>query len=529
MYIYFKFRKLIKIPSAKEQIDSIRPGVMQVTKEKNTIDFWFYSLSRQSYIKYTLDNNLNIQSDSSIRAPVSVLKNGLPNEYYFNFAKQQWESIEYISNRPTINEKGVVEHVYNLCTGKEDCVQKRNRTYIKFQFSGTTLFWNEQRRKLQKYKRNVFPIDNGIRVCKFTINRYKSYLGLSVSLLDDDDDDDIEQDNMSVYFEKNSNDKWILKTCEPSSIMFFNGHSCKQRTKYLGNDIGGRQVDEIVRHGQLHESELVDDIDKHHSMFIYLLKLSNIHSIYVDLNNDSKTYLADITVYKSCHQSLYIIGKLKSAQYSPIDDGDSYEWEMQQIIDYDRIDESGGVYKYCPLLEKPKKVIRLDLKSELSYDNLFLVYRNKIHFLNDKFTALLNLVLLEKKFSVIQDTQFNIDTEDNKLVMINSSVTKCYNLLPHIRKYELLNLHSDTCVLYCQVMGETIFDIYTETRLLFDFIENLHLSSFFNRRNFRTIQDDFQFNTWSCNIKVQQPETYSYISLCDLYNLDEYAKQVYVY
>lgn len=527
-YMYFIFRKNVHQPLTFDQLtQQLLPGLSELTKTQNTIVLWFYSLSKKRYVQYTLDNDLKftLNENENTHRRVGNLANG----FYFNFSLQRWEKVNFLDRAPYINNKhNTIEQRIQTChTSQLDgggdiiCEETVKKASIRTKVGNEIYSWDEGNKILFQNVHSSFPQSKDVNVCMFTSNRYKEYLRISFRSTLEENDGDKEQ-RIDVYFARKDNG-WILNECSGSTNQktVFNGVKCvidtttDQTTEKTKN--GFKAYNEVFNTKLLH-SDLVNDNIK--TIKSYYLHLNAIYSKHINMNIKDKIYLLDINFYKSCSSTIFIVGKRKTNIDTNFieNDGNMYDWRLEQVINNTT---SSALLKekqqFLPVLEQPFKLF-LTRNGELTtVEKRFVIYKNNIYYSYDY------LVKLQDVLSGLLN--YEIDTDHYENVHNSNSIVSNSFLIPHLRKYEIENSHGTLCNLYATFAGNCILDVYGETRLLIDYIENIHRYSFFQRNDdYPVIDDDFQIETWSCAQNVDNPKMYTYIALVDMFeNLAKHA------
>lgn len=581
LYLYITFRHDVKIATAAEYIQQISPGLTSLTDTTSNIDFWFYSLSYRKFRKYTLDSNLKISLDATAKAPAQV--NKLTNGYYFNFGQQRWEkkyphtdtpvpkfSIDSLGKTTNSLEQKFIRCYLVLQNDDDDistssssnvidevCDEMTNQVFVKTNIRNRAFVW--QNDKLQQAdSMNYFPLTQ--LVCKVTLNRYRQYLGIdgfaAISDVDDDDDDTINNNDaddvntknnmewdVGIYFARENvdTDSWKLRECERPNDMIFNGTLCVSRPSSSSSSslddipyISGRyntNLDMITtRTSELFPYPLPSISDLQHnniqSITRYYLRLNDDYSRHVNLNVDEKIYPITVTFYKSCHKTICIVGEPKTTDVTSHDeeDGDNYNWHLKQIIDNAARNSLLQLQQnFCPILLQPLQLFYSRTGEIHTVDRPFMIYNNYIFYLESHFLNLYTVLIANKSYELIK---YNLENDTGlATVALHNEIQG--NLLPHTRKYLFENKHGGLCTLVATFAGDTLFDLYIETRLLVDYLDNIHSYSFYNRSTYPTIADDFNISIWACAaLNDVNMEMFQYIALTDLYNLEEYATQV---
>lgn len=513
IYIYLTFRHPKNIiPTAATCIEQISPGLTELTKVHDELVFWFYSLSEGRYKKYTLDDKMKITEDT--KAQANAIVNKLSNNFYYNFGLQRWEKREFIKDSidvPTIdNITRSIEQKYMLCfldetTNSLVCDENRMQSFIKLRIGDEQYTINEKTQKLELIMQSVFPSANTAQ-CKFTSNRYREYLGLYYDYRNENDN--IEQ-NIGIYFVYSDTMKrWHPKECESVAEMFFDGTTC--RRKYGGTLLRGslyaahRHINEIFTK-QLVSSDLQhDDILDIKS---FVLNLTPTISMCLNMNVHTKRYMLDNNFYNACYYTLFVVGAGTG------DDGDTYEWSIEQNFDESSKNKLLNVYQQlCPRLMEPLQAIYVRDMSTFTVDRPFVIYKNYIYYMQE---------YLMKFYRKMIGSSYDIIKVDE---MFTTHTVRDITLLPHLRQYTIVNDRKQKCIAYAMFAGETVFDIYVERRLIIDYVKNLFRYDFYMRdKIFPILEDDFQLDTWSCVYSVNEPNMYVYLSLVDIYNMYEFA------
>lgn len=519
-YIYFTFRHNVKIQTAEQLIEQLSPGLTELTKTENEIVFWFYSVGRQKYVKYTLDSELKITEITN--ASANNMVDNPSSGYYFNFSKQKWEKINFTDKLPYVNAtRNTIEQRFQICRtqeldggGEVICTDDVKRTFIKMNISDELYSWDTDVQKLVLRAKTAFPSD--ATMCQFTINRYKEYLGV---LYNSDDYGNTEEKKIGVYFKYTDKDGWLLVECPNTETMHFDGRVCVNN-----NDLesgGGRNYSVPPTHNlsnEIFNSKLTNSDLVHREaldLASYCIQLNVTHSICINMNTPTKTYeVGGVDYYKSCANTIFVIGTARSIENFQINNGDHYDWKLQQLIDNNIRDLLMSTNRrFCHVLEQPEKIFYTNTGEISDEKRHFVIYKNNIFYMFEYLGKLM------EKISSMQ-TMYTIDDDDNnngENLNINQNIMN-NKLLPHVRKYEIVNKHATKCILYAMHVGECVFDVYGETRLLVDFIEDIHHYDYFNRATYPIIEDDFSIDTWSCAQNVEQPEMFTYIPLVDIYN-----------
>lgn len=573
LYLYITFRHDIKISTAAEYIQQISPGLTSLTDTTSNIDFWFYSLSYRKFRKYTLDNNLKITLDETVKAPAQV--NKLTNGYYFNFGQQRWEKKYAHTDTPvpkfssdslgkttnSLEQKFIRCYLVlqnddnNMSTSSssnvidEVCEEVTNQVFVKTNIRNRTFVWHNDKLQQADFT-NYFPSTQ--LLCKVTLNRYRQYLGIDgfSAIIDADDsintnnDDGNTKNNMEwdvgIYFARENvdTDSWKLRECERPNDMIFNGTLCVSRpsSSSSSDDISymsGRyntNLDIITtRTSEIFPYPLPSISDLQHNnirdITRYYLRLNDDYSRHVNLNVDEKIYPITVTFYKSCHKTICIIGELKTTDVIPLEeDGDNYNWHLKQIIDnVTRNSLLQLQQNFCPILLQPLQLFYSRTGEIHTVNRPFIIYNNYIFYLESHFLNLYNVLTANKSYELIK---YNLENDTGlATVALHNEIQG--NLLPHTRKYLFENKHGGLCTLVATFAGDTLFDLYIETRLLVDYLDNIHSYSFYNRSTYPIIEDDFNISIWACAaLNDVNMEMFQYIALTDLYNLEEYATQV---
>lgn len=542
MYIYYIFRHCVKIPTAKSYIDQISPGVAALTTTNDSIVFWFYSLEAKRFKKYTLDANMKIAYDEKARVHIDI--NKLSNGFYFNFAKQRWErkiynnKIKMNEQRPHINTNtDSIEQYYNLChiidasaTVKKlemQCDELRNQVFVKLKINDDSYSFNENTLQLELDKKSVFP--TGVILCKFTINRYKEYMGIYYDYRNNQQN--VEQ-QIGIYFHKIDN-RWQLKECSRPSKMYFNGSVCKLLNNSEDDEITNidsrnvhRRNDEIFTNHTVRTELKNNNIDEMESHY---LQLNTTYSTYINLSTNYKVYpLLDVNFYKNCTPSLYIVGKRNfNDSINENEDkntGDSYKWQLQQIINRESVNVMISLNQnWCPILNEPLKIFNIKSDEITSVGTPFIVYKNYTFFMKDFCLKLYHKIMdIEVYVKNPQPIQGRSATNEDDIVD-PKKVEDIQHILPHLRKYIINDTQLTKHELYATFSGNTLFDIYAETTLLIDYIKDIDTYSFYNNNTFPVVDDDFQIEKWSCVQTTEYPDTFTYISLVDMFGLESYS------
>ena len=533
------FRHCVKIPTVKEYIEQISPGLSELTKTKDEIVFWFYSLEEKKFKKYILGGDMKITLDTNAEAYDVV--NDLKSKFYFNFIQQRWERkiTNKNSQRPTVDkDRHIIEQHYSLCYINEGntkildnnvafnvaantiCEERRNQAFVKLKIRNVNYNFNEKTLQLELDTKSMFLTN--ATMCKFTMNRYKEYLNISYDQNNETDNNEIQ---IGVYFYRDSetDNKWILKECEKPEEMYFDGSICRQREDVnMLNAIENKlDLSKIIMATHINESDILnnksllsDELPQNGKDLLqsHYLKLNASHSAYVNLNVEEKIYALDVDFYKSCHYTFFIVGQKKS------DISNEYEWKLEQMInDVARNKMLEIKQQWCAIIQEPRKIYNVQTGSYMYLRQPFVFYLDYIFYMRDIFLKLVKRIEDTKQYIIADES--NKDAPENK----NSENVQNKILLPHIRKYSIVNKHNDKCILFATFAGNTIFDIYAETRLLVDFIEDIYKHEFYNRNLFPTISNDFQLGLWACVEKVDKPEMFTYISLVDMFGLSGYA------
>lgn len=503
LYIYITFRHIIQIPTAEKSIEQISPGLMQLTAKQDKVVFWFYSLSAKRYKQYTLDSEMNIQYNDEAIAPPQVVE---PNSsYYYNFGLQRWEKkIPHADTpSPIITDNDSIEQKFTLCyiydnDQTEICDDIRNQTFIKTSIDNSTFIWKDG--MLTEYAVMVFP--TSVNICKFTMNRYRQYLGLSINTISTSDN--IEQE-MGVYFEKDTNDNWRLKECERPYDMIFNGSMCIEKTSILSSRHHHHRHTNVVRlNEEFTRNATYSDLahTENKPLNSYYIQFNPTYSTYVNLNVDNNLYNIDTPFYKSCSKTIFLVGDTT--------DNITYSWHMEQIINNStRVELLKMNQRLCPILNDPFKMLFCRGGEIMRTPQQFIIYRNRRFIMEDFVQSLVGAIYASKDYTIVNNYYGG---------MISN-----YLLLPHTRKYLMKNSDAITCEVYCVFVGEIIYDVYLETRLLIDYVDDIHNYNFYRCTMFPIIKDDFQLDTWSCAQDVSDPDMFTYISLVDIYGLEEFA------
>ena len=538
-YVYYTFRHCVRIPTPNEYVEQISPGLSELTKSSDKIIFWFYSLEEKKFKKYILSDDMKITLDT--RAETYDVVNDLGNKFYFNFIQQRWEKkIIDKNSHPIIDkDRNIIEQRYTLCYINDQntnipsnkvfnvasntiCEERRNQAFIKLKIRNVNYLFNEKTLQLELDTKSMFLTNE--TMCKFTMNRYKEYLGKHY---DQNNEIDNKELQIGVYFYRDSvNDKkWILKECERQDEMYFDGSVCKhkenknilEQTVYdkvdLSKLIMANRIDEgdMLLNNRMLLSEETSQDDKN-LLHSHYLKLNASHSAYVNLNVDEKIYSLDVEFYKSCHYTFFIVGQKKS------DISDEYEWKLEQMInDFARNKMLTIKQQWCALIQEPRKIYNVQSGNYMYLKQPFVFYLDYVFYMREIFLKLFGLIESRKQYIITEES--NRDTYENGK---NDNV-KNKILLPHVRKYSIENKTKTKYDLYATFAGNTIFDIYAETILLADYIEDIYKQEFFNRDLFPTISNDFQLGIWACAEKVDKPEMFTYISLVDMFGLEGYA------
>lgn len=513
IYIYFTFRHVVNIPSVREYIEQISPGLVQLTATQDVVKFWFYSLSTEKYHQYTLDSDMNIIYKHAAIAPDRVAE--LNSGYYFNVSLQRWEKKTPHDNTliPTLNQNGSVEQIFTLCyilsdtidaEHEEICHDVRNQTFIKMQIEDNTFVWSNG--VLNQYSPSVFPTVGN--TCMYTTSRYKQHLGLSVDT--EFEDDNIEQE-MGVYFVrvKTGDDVWKLQECERPDDMIFNGTTCIDKTlvKHGGNKNSSRINsnvsrirDEFIKSAKYSNLTHIDvqAIESHY------VQLNNTYSMYVNLNLKEKMYSLDSNYYKSCMGTIFLVGREKKNR-----DKVAHTWVIEQLVNNEtRNDLLNSSIYCCPIFHEPHKIFYCRSGEIIEMSRRYVIYGGKIFYMQDFIIPIIDEISNMTNFT-IADNYYDAEIVDSKL-------------LPHTRKYTMRNRNDITCDIYCTFVGQTIFDMYIETHLLVDYVDK-DLYEFYGCEKFPTIQDDFYIDTWSCAQEVNNPNMFTYISLVEIYGMQDFA------
>lgn len=493
------FRHCVKIPTVEEYIEQLSPGLSELTKTSDEIVFWFYSLEAKKYLKYVLGADMKITHIPN--ASTLAVVNDLENKFYFNFVRQRWEKKEQQKNntRPIINkDRNIVEQKYSLCYidgDKTICEETRNQAFVKLKIRDVNYVFNEKTLQLELDIKSTFPEDVSETMCKFSMNRYKESLGLDYDQNSETDNTELD---IGVYFLRDGT-KWVLRECTPSvDDMYFDGTTCRQRENLL--KASAKFVTQRAKRVNVVIAERIsEDASPGDLMRSHYIKLNASHSAYVNLNAAEKIYSLDVDFYKSCHYTFFIVGS-----------DDEKEWKLEQMIN--------GVAKrkmmatkqqWCPVLEEPRKVFDIRAGSTLYLKQPFVFYMDFIFYMREIFLGLHERILGTRQYTIMGDEEGEENGVKNKI------------LLPHVRRYVLEDMQ-----LFATFAGNSIFDIYAETRLLETFIKDMHKYEFYDTNLFPSIDDDFQLGVWACVIEVAKPEMFTYISLADMFGLDAYARTI---
>lgn len=511
-YIYFTFRHGIKIPSAEECIAQISPGLMQLTTDTNNVIFWFYSLTSNSYQQYTLDSEMKITHNTQAVPPPQVRK--LNSGYYYNFGLQRWERKTPLTQTPIVdNTGGSIEQKFTLCyltRGDDDdhvteiCDEARSQTFLKMRISNDVFVW-QNNLLTQDIPTTIFP--NSGNVCKFTINRYKQYLGLTPT---PSDVDNIEYE-LGVYFEKDDGGVWQLKECSEPDEMKFNGTICIYKTKTrarINGDGGGGGDKLLIRINEgFTRAATYSDLLHTDAMEInsYYIQLNDIYSTCVNLNVRYKVYEFEPTFYKSCNKTIFISGTQSTTATN------KYTWTLEQLIfNVTRSELLQTPRRVSPLLEEPLKMFYCLTGEVITLTKPFIIYENNVFYVSEFMLPLVQRITdMKKNYTVLDDFSGSMITNPT--------------LLPHTRHYVLENRRGKLCDCYAIFVGDIIFDMYVRTQLLVDYLPNIYEYEFYQRETFPTIKTDFLLDTWSCAQPVEDTQMFTYISLVDMYGMQELA------
>lgn len=516
VYIYVLFRHSIKIPTAAEYIEMLSPGMQQATTGTEKLVFWFYSLSEQRYRMYTLAaENMVVALVTEARAPRQC--EDFSKGFYFNFGKQRWErkvrigQPVLVDDLVTTNIKSI-EQKYTLChltaDNEEVCTDMVDQTFVKMRIRDVDYRW--QNNTLQRTTPNYFPT-TGDR-CKFTVNRYKQYLGIDSTDEAAQVHDNTEQD-IGIYFERLHNGIWQLQECKPSvETMQFDGEGCRPRAIAfpLVPSVLLRRSNELLPTGVVGEDDNKLITSTHEHIEGYWVRLNSSHSMHINLNVLDKKYPLDVDFYKSCWKSLFLMGVISN---------DTYKWSIQQILDNTYRQTVLDIQQqYCPILDEPYRIFYVRTGETLPVERPFIVYRNMIFYLFEYLSPLITMLVTRLVPMTDKMDELMLAATENAVVSDN-------HLLPKVRKLIIENRHSDECQVYVTSCGKTIMDVFIETRLLVDYLEDMHKYDFFQRATFPIIEDDFNVATWSCaNNEIADMDMFTYISLVDMYTgLAEYA------
>lgn len=540
VYIYFTFRHVVRIPSAAENIEKISPGLAQLaTDGRDKIVFWFYSLSQRAYIKYTLDANKNIEmvndgdgDDYNLPERVKNLSSG----YYFNVGKQRWERKIPIDSMPRFVRAGSLEQRFRICylTGrdgddgdtntninddgyKEICQETKLQTFVQLEIRDDVYEWKNEMLTLSSSSSSSSSFPKDRVKCKFTTNRYRQYLGLAP--LTSTPDNDIERD-LNIYFEyekaKGDGDDgvWKLRKCErPDSI--FDGETCISVSRsistplpIIGTNKAIKRVNELFTQRTAKTERITNK--RQQDMNIYRIQLNSEHSTFVDLNVEQRIYVYEEDFYRSCDKTIFLVCEGDDGGGGASD----CVWSLKQIINNntrENLLQQGQ--QLCPILEDWHKVWHISTGEIVSLEQPFVVFHDELFHVDDNLLTLVAHIQSIKGFRIVTKSDGNVQN---------------VQLLPHLREYSVKNKHNTMCRVYAMYVGAVILDMYIETRLLVDFVDNVHKYDFYLRPMFPTIVDDFQLDTWSCvhdgggdNTPTQM---FTYIALVDMYpGLRKYA------
>lgn len=509
VYMYVTFRHNVKISTVESYIKDISPALTELTKTRDTLVFWFYSVSEGKFKKYILDNKMKIHFDVNAEADSKI--NNLENNFYFNFGMQRWEKITFYDKKPTINmERNIIEQQYSLCylddingnhNSDDDiiCQDMKYKAFIKLNIRDQRYIWKND--KLYLDIKSVFPTDSS--TCKFTINRYKEYLNVYYDYRDEGDGN-IEQ-KMGVYFMKNEQtNKWELKKCERPNEMYFDGSTCRNLNDDKTGISGSRKL--FVKNREFLKRKFTHSDLKHvevNTIVSFGLQLNSNYFMYVNMNVSDKIYPLNLDIYKSCKKTLFVIGIKKDPVASDLQ-GENYDWKLEQIIDRKvRDDLQKDFQDFCPLLEHPLRILDVRSGEIKTVDKPFIMYKNHIFYMKEDFLRLYNK---------ISSTNEYVKNENE------NGYVKNQDLLPSSRIYTFENHSNTKCKLYSKFIGKTIIDVFIDKDLLVDYLDNSHYT-FFNRISHPLIRDDFHIKEWSFMYDVENSENFIYLSIIDLYGI----------
>ncbi|WBR61489.1 hypothetical protein [Drosophila suzukii associated hytrosavirus 1] len=507
LYVYFTFRHNVTIPTADEYIAQISPGLTQLTDKQSEVVFWFYSLSEKRYLKFTLDQDMKTTIDVSAKTHERV--NHPANRYYFNFVRQRWERMIALEEKPKMRERDSIEQNYELCyidningDAEPICEQIRHQTFMKLNIHGERYRWTGK--QIQQDTKSVFPTD--VDVCKFTMNRYRELMNIYYDYRDEKANTEI---NFGVYFMKEDG-QWKLYECQHPNHMFFNGKTCVYKYNRLPSD--SNAINEY--HKQIKEEDIPHTINypdtehiNYEDIYSYHLHLNASHTMHINMNVNEKLFLVNTDFYATCYRSIFVAGEPKFENMSRDEDmnGMNFKWSIEQIIVSQAIEEMKSEYlNFLPLLERPLKMFYIATGEILTVDKPFVIYRNSVFYMHDYLFEIYNK-LMEANYEHPNGIDISIEPMHD---------VSHQTILPHTRLYRV-----DDYVVYAIFSGETIFDMYIETKLLADYLQDIEKYDFYNRNTYPVITDDFKVDTWSCvSQNVDKPEKFTYISLVDMFN-----------
>lgn len=511
-YLYFAFRNNIQTPTVAQLVEQLSPGLSDLTKTHDTIVFWFYSISADRYHKYTMDRSLvaKLVADARVHDRVADPTKG----FYFNFGLQRWERTTYVDAQPTVTEDSIEQRTQVCYTTEVDgsgnlvCYDDVKKTLIRLQIKDTQYKWDKGRGVLVSSLASVSFFPARENMCKFTSNRYREYMGLEPT---DEAYGNVEQ-KVNVYFVRDTTTKWQIRECANEN-MFFDGQVCK-----IDAEIAAIEP-RTMKHGGASSGIFLvrqqsSDLEHRDAPKItsYYLHLNNTYSTYVNVSAAKKIYTFEYNFYGATRYSIFIIGERKDETADP-DDGDNYNWRLEQLLNNDtRAMLEERQLQLIPILERPYQLFVSRSGEILTVGRRFVIYRNYIYYEQAYLMRLYNMIVGIRNYTVERDDR-------NESIANGNCVVANTKLLPQLRKYVIENSHGDLCKLFATFVGDCLLDVYGETRLLVDYIADIHKYEFYGRRNtYPIIEDDFQLETWSCAQIVENPDMYTYIALVDVYD-----------
>lgn len=522
LYIYFTFRHGVVVPTARSNANEILPGLQQLTEKQTRIVFWFYSLRRRHYRKFTMDERLQWREERKRRPGARV--RSLESGYYFNFALQRWERSSALAAPYVDATRNSIEQAVRLCyiadedgEGEPVCEERQRQAFVKLGVGADRYLWNAAEGRLLLDRQSVFPRDAA--TCKFTVNRYKELLGLSY---DHRDEADNEEQQLGVYFARDEAGVWRLRECgERPSAMFFDGEECRERGRARSRQGDWERADE-QQHAKVREDvgrmnsavypDTKHEADVDRPLHAFYLHLDVVHVAYVDMNVESKIYPVTTAFYASCARSMFIVGTPKSDNLSAAEqlDGHNYTWRLEQLLDAKTRQELLEIEQnWCPALRSPLQVLYIPTGVFRTMPKPFIIHRNRVFYMHDYLLDVYKLVMDSEYEEMTQ-----ADEPSDQHVVANRG------MLPYTRLYRLAASDGTTCRLYATFVGETILDMFAETRLLADYLpQDVQQYAFYGRDTYPVVVGDFEVDTWSCAAHdvAQVDEMFTYISLVDMF------------